>query len=78
MLLAIYEEASGQKLNRDKTYIFFSRKTSQADQQRILKLSGLQATQSYDMYLSLPALVGKSKTRVFKSIKDMVWKRLYD
>jgi hypothetical protein len=73
-LLDKYEAASGQKLNKDKTSIFFSRNTSPEKQKEIALLSGLQATQSYDKYLGLSTLVGKSRTQAFAGIKDRVWK----
>lgn len=69
-LLKKYEAASGQKLNKDKTSIFFSRNTSTEKKQVITHLSGLQATQSYDKYFGLPTLVGKSCTHAFSGIKD--------
>jgi hypothetical protein len=77
-LLEIYDKASIHKLNRAKTSIFFSRNTSQVDRDRILKIYGIPATQRYDNYLGLLALVGKSKSKAFKSIKDRVWKKLND
>jgi hypothetical protein len=36
-------------------------------------LSGLQATQKYEKYLGLTTLVGKSRSKAFKNIKDRVW-----
>jgi len=48
------------------------------DRECIHQLSGVPSTQKYDTYLSLPALVGKSRMKEFKSIKDRVWKRLND
>jgi hypothetical protein len=75
-ILRTYEVASGQKLNQEKTSIFFSRNTSEIRRQEILEVSGIPVTQRYDKYLGLPALVGKSRTQAFKSIKDRVWKRL--
>jgi hypothetical protein len=60
-LLDKYEATSGQKLNKDKTSIFFNRNTSPKKRLEISQLSGLQATQSYDKYLGLPTLVGKSR-----------------
>jgi hypothetical protein len=76
--LEFYGKASGRKLNKEKISIFFSRNTSSVDKQKILKLSGILATQRFDKYLGLSALIGKSRTRDFKSIKYRVWNRLQD
>jgi hypothetical protein len=59
-ILKKYEQASGQKLNKDKTSIFFSHNTPNARKEEISQLLGLQASNSYDKYLGLPTLVGKS------------------
>lgn len=77
-LLKIYEKASWQKLNMDKTSIFFNRTISMEDIDQILNIYGIQATQRYEMYLGLTALVGKSKTWAFRNIKDRFWKRLHN
>ncbi|XP_059458307.1 receptor-like protein 6 [Corylus avellana] len=77
-ILRLYEQASGQKLNVNKTAIFFSRNTSAADRDAILAIAAIPATQSYDTYLGLPALVGKSRQKEFKSIIDRIEKRLND
>jgi hypothetical protein len=74
--LGRYEATSGQQLNLNKTSIFFSQNTSEERKLEITTLSGLQATQRYDTYLGLPALVGKSRFQAFQGIKDKVWKRL--
>jgi hypothetical protein len=77
-ILERYEEASGQKLNKTKTSIIFSRNTSQEKRDEISRLSGLCATQCYEKYLGLPTMVGRSRYNSFKSIKDRVWNRLND
>jgi hypothetical protein len=77
-ILHAYEMASGQRLNQEKTLVFFSRNTPIATQQEILRIVGLPSTQQYDKYLGLPSLVGKSHNQAFKSIKDRIWRRLGD
>jgi hypothetical protein len=77
-LLEEYEVASGQKLNKEKTSIFFSRNTSTEKKEEISSLSGLNATQCYEKYLGLPTMVGRSRYKAFKSIKYKVWTRLND
>lgn len=74
-----YEMASGKKLNLNKTSIFFSRNTNQAKRQEtttLITLPGFQATNRYDTYLGLPAMVGRSRRQAFQRIKDKVWHRI--
>lgn len=69
-ILEKYEAASGQKLNREKTSIIFSRNTSSPKREEISRISGLNATQCYEKYLGLPTMVRRSRYMAFKSIKD--------
>jgi hypothetical protein len=50
-ILELYERASGQMLNRDKTYVFFSRNTDDYVKEIILRLAGVPATQRYNQDL---------------------------
>jgi ribonuclease HI len=75
-LLAVYEKASGQKLNLEKTSIFFSKGTSSEVKEHILSQAGVQASTCFESYLGLPAMVGRSKNRTFKGIKERVWSRI--
>jgi hypothetical protein len=77
-ILLLYEKASGQKLNNNKTSMFFSKNTTVVDKEAILEIVGVPAIHCYDTYLGLPALVSKSRTTAFKGILDRVWKRLQD
>jgi hypothetical protein len=77
-VLGVYEAASGQRLNDDKTSIFFSRNTNQETRTRILEVVGVQDSQRFDTYLGLPALVGKSRMREFQNLRERVEKRLSD
>jgi hypothetical protein len=77
-ILQNYKMASGQKMNTNKTGIFFSRNTTNDEKEQIQKLAGIPIDQCYDTYLGLLALVGRSRTKAFKNIKERVWKRLQD
>jgi hypothetical protein len=57
-ILERYKEVSSQKLNKDRTSIFFSRNTSPEKREEISRLSGLSATQCYEKYLGLPTMMG--------------------
>ena len=47
-ILAIYEKGSGQKINRDKTNIFFSSNTPPAMKDRIQAILGVPAIRQYE------------------------------
>jgi hypothetical protein len=59
-VLDIYEKASGQKLNEEKTSLFFSRNTKMEDRRNILQAARVGSTQRYHKYLGLLALFGQS------------------
>ena len=74
--LEVYCQASGQRINKDKSSIFFSKKCSQAIRDEIkFKLEVNNETLS-DKYLGMPSDVGVSKNGAFKYLKDRVWKRV--
>jgi hypothetical protein len=77
-ILKKYEKASGQRLNSNKTTLFFSRNTTMEDKKCLGEIVGIPSSQSYDKYLGLPALVGKSRIAAFRSIVNRIWKRLQD
>ena len=60
-VLAKYECAFGQQINRAKTTVFFSKSTT-ADMQNMIKdMLGVMAVQQYEKYLGLPSRVGRNK-----------------
>ena len=69
-ILSSYERASGQKLNRDKTSLFFSKSTSIEMQNQIMGDLGVMVLKQYEEYLGLPAMVGRNKKATFNEIKD--------
>jgi hypothetical protein len=75
-ILAIYEKASGQQLNRAKTTLFFSRNTPQAMQEDLKDNLGVPSSQQYEKYLDLPSLIGKEKITCFSQIKERVWSKV--
>jgi hypothetical protein len=75
-ILKRHERASGQKLNLDKSSIFFSKNTKREFKEHIGSLVGISAMTNYHKYLGLPAMVGHSKSWTFAGIQDQVCKRL--
>lgn len=73
-ILKLYEEASGQKVNMEKSAITFSPNVEVQCRQRILEVLGLTVVQSHDKYLGLPTVVGLNKKRTFEEIKHIIRK----
>lgn len=74
-LLETYEQSSGQRLNKEKTSIFFSKNTRPEAKELILAVAGIKSSQSYDKYVGLPIELGRDKIKGFKSIIDRVRRR---
>jgi hypothetical protein len=72
----MYEEASGQLLNREKTGLFFSRNTKADIRSFISQSLGVSSTAHYEKYLGLPSLIGRSRVSTFNGIKERIWKRI--
>ena len=68
-ILETYEHASRQKLNKEKTSLFFSHKTSQDIQDNIKHCFGVDVIKQHETYLGLPSLVGRSKKNTFRALK---------
>ncbi|KAG7968809.1 hypothetical protein I3843_07G000900 [Carya illinoinensis] len=75
-ILLSYEVASGQKVNLDKTSLFFSSNTRIEVQDLLTQSIGARHCTDTKTYLGLPSVVGKAKYRVFSSIKGRIEKRI--
>ncbi|KAF5468234.1 hypothetical protein F2P56_012402 [Juglans regia] len=59
-ILNLYERASGQKLNKEKTSIQFNRNIRRQVQEMILNIAGVRSFVPYEKYLGLPAMIDRS------------------
>ena len=75
-ILLEYEAVSGQKINREKTSLFFSKSKDEETRQEIKRVLGVQEIKFYEKYLGLPSLVGRGKKVSFSYIKERVWRKL--
>ena len=75
--LDCYEKASSQKLNRNKTDLFFSKATPPNILDHIKTALGVQEIKQYERYLGLPSLVGKKKKASLLYIKERVATKLH-
>ena len=57
-MLKVYEDASGQQLNREKTSLFFSNNTDRSIKKEIKSRFGAK---QHEKYLGLPSLAGRNK-----------------
>ena len=71
-----YKKASDQKLNRNKTGLFFSKATPPNILDQIKTALGVQEIKQYERYLGLPSLVGKKKKASMLYIKERVAAKL--
>jgi hypothetical protein len=75
-ILSLYEHSSGQKINREKSAIFFSSNTPQPTRDVIYQFWDTHASNQFGKYLGLLALVRRGKRAMFSEIKERVAKRL--
>ena len=71
-ILSLYEQASGQKLNTNKTILHFSANTQLAMQREIRFKLGATNTNSLEKHLGLPPFIGRRKRAAFEKIKTRV------
>ncbi|XP_041011424.1 uncharacterized protein LOC121255210 [Juglans microcarpa x Juglans regia] len=76
-LLQLYEAGSGQMLNKQKSSFFFSSNTRANEKKDIIQEAGGGVCGSYERYLGLPDLVGRSKVNTFRSIKERIWQKIH-
>ena len=75
-ILAKYEGASGQAINRQKTSLFFRQNTRQEVKEEIQSILGAQIMTECKRYLGLPMAGGKSKVNTFKELQERVTKKV--
>jgi hypothetical protein len=71
-ILTIYEEASGQSINLQKSEIFYSRNMLDLVKNSIANILGVQQVLGTGKYLGLLSMVGRSRIATFKFIKDRI------
>ena len=75
-VLVDYKGDSGQKLNKEKTSLFFSKNTRREVQEQVKIQFEAQIIKHHERYLGLPPLVGKGKRKAFNRIKDLVGREI--
>jgi hypothetical protein len=74
--LKTFCDGSGQKINLDKSSVFFGNHCQDHIKERVENTLGVQSEILNDFYLGMPTSVGRSPTVTFNFLLDMIWKRL--
>ena len=69
-------ELRGQKINANKTTIFFGGNVTESAKLQVQSLLRVPKIEEYEKYLGLLAVVGRHKKVSFNYIKDRVWGKL--
>ena len=72
----MYCNASGQRVNTDKSAIYFSKGVPEVTQNEIKNALDVQNESLSEKYLGLPTDVGKNMEGSFKYLKDRIWKHI--
>uniref|UniRef100_A0A803Q666 Reverse transcriptase n=1 Tax=Cannabis sativa TaxID=3483 RepID=A0A803Q666_CANSA len=75
-LLAIYERASRQKINFEKSSVFFSNNVQQNDRTYLCGLLGMAPASENSSNLGLPCTMGRSKNAILGFLKDKMIKKI--
>lgn len=74
--LEVYCEGSGQKVNKDKSTIFFGAHCPQGVKNKVMHTLGIQTEKPNDSYLGMPTEVGHSLVSTFRYLFDRMWRRM--
>lgn len=75
-LLKVFEMAAGQKVNLDKSSVFFSKSTSNENKANILGTLEMKMANEESLYLGLPSTIGRNKSVIFGRLKDKIRARV--
>jgi hypothetical protein len=75
-ILELYEACSGQKVNKDKSSIMFSRNVPTHLREELKQRLQLSMEARTKKYLGLPIYIGRSKQNSFENLKEKIWKRI--
>lgn len=75
-MLEDYERDSGQKLNKEKASLYFSKNMCREVQDQVKQKFGDEIVRHHEKYLGLPPLVGRGKRKAFNRIKDQVGRKI--
>lgn len=75
-LLKLYDNASGQMINIEKTAVMFSTNTSRGRRTQVMSILGVTGEVFNDRYLGLPKYIRRSKAKVHVYLRQKIWARI--
>ncbi|XP_024196657.1 uncharacterized protein LOC112199901 [Rosa chinensis] len=75
-ILSTYAQASGQKINLQKSSVVFSGNVGVPSSNQLATVLGVKCVKEHGMYLGLPIHVGHNKTAIFAYLKERLTKKL--
>jgi hypothetical protein len=75
-ILNLYEQCSGQVINKSKSAVLFSRNEHRYEKNEIKQLLEIQRETMNEKYLGLPDHVGRDRVQTFAYLKDRISKRI--
>lgn len=75
-ILKLYERASGQVINLNKSSVVFSKNVKDDVQLMVTEMFGVKRADKHERYLGLPTFVGRNNVASFSSLKDRLWQKL--
>ncbi|KAL0458285.1 UNVERIFIED_CONTAM: LOB domain-containing protein 29 [Sesamum latifolium] len=76
VILETYRKASGQEINFHKSSVAFSKNSSTASRQDVVREMNIRMENKMELYLGLPSRTARSKRELFSAICDRIWNRL--
>lgn len=71
-VLEIYERASGQQVNKEKSSVFYSTNVMQYNRQPVCQILQMPEANDHSTYLGLPNIIGRNKSAFLGYLKDKV------
>ena len=75
-ILTVYESASKEAINFQKSSIFFSTNVAADLRDTLTGILGASSPLDTRKYLGLPSLIGKRKKHIFSCLKDQIWRKI--
>ncbi|KAL0427274.1 UNVERIFIED_CONTAM: putative mitochondrial protein [Sesamum latifolium] len=76
LILEKYEQASGLKINLQKSAVAFSKNTNQNLKESLARQFGVELVDKHEKYLGLPTMCCQSKRELFSNLKCRVWSKM--